>query len=124
MVVSSFSRHTFSCPCELAKAKPRIFEWVRKPYAGNAKQSQFHCLALHGISLAFSLLTLEHFKNLSFQNMLSKIILQKTRIAFLTPMIFIHFFFDPSEACSFRPYIKDCILSSFTHIPCVSADFL
>lgn len=71
MVVSSFSRHTFSCPCELAKAKPRIFEWVRKPYAGNAKQSQFHCLALHGISLAFSLLTLEHFKNLSFQNMLS-----------------------------------------------------
>lgn len=69
MVVSSFSRSNFSCPCELEKGKPGILRGFTKLMQAASKTISVS-LAVQGLALAFSLLTLECFKNLSFQNIL------------------------------------------------------
>lgn len=66
MVISNFSRATFSCPRELTKAKPRVFRWVHKVNAGSIQSNFSFTVRL----LMISPQPPEMLQNLPFQNVL------------------------------------------------------
>lgn len=122
MVVSNFGRAMFSCPCELAKSKPRVFGWVHKVNAGSIQNNSCFAVRLFMISPWSP----EVLKNFPFRMCChSKIGLQNT---FYNNLLYTCDFhplcFQLSRAFSLRPYIKDCVASSFIHTRDIPAGFL